>query len=152
MHSVDNGECGKRFPIPKKRGEGITLYNPSGSTISKGTPVVVQYNNTVNSEYRAVAAATHAYPVQVAIAMDDVATLKIGKFQISGECEALIEDADIAAGRYLEVINAGTELIDNGASRTDESAAILKDAQANGDGIVVRTVILVEVPHNVEAS
>ena len=152
MHSVNTGVCGHKFPIPEKKGTGITLYNPSGSTISKGVPVVVQVNNTADSEYRAVAAATHAYPVQVAIAMEYVATLKIGKFQLTGKCEALIADATIAAGKYLEVINSGVTLIDNGASRTDESAAILVDAQTSGDGVVLRTVILSDDLHNVEAS
>ena len=149
--------AGRMFPIPGKQGTGVYLYNGSGSQISAGQPVMVVYAVTAGQEMKAAAPATSAFVVYTAIALENVADAAMGKFQISGLAEALVDDTStLAAGRFLEILNAGTYLVDDGGtSRKTTSAAVLKDAVTVGEGsgsAVTKTVMLIGEPHTISAS
>lgn len=155
---TDVSDVGRVSPLPNKKGMFVTAYNASGGSLAVGQPVLLRNAHTAGREVSAYTAATAAFPVWVGVLIDSsaLASGSIGKFQITGECEALIDDtSSIAAGRAVELINAGVSFIDNGASLTDETAAWLRDAvtAAEGSGSpVLKTVVLEGRPHHIEAS
>jgi len=140
--------CGEEFALPKLKGKGVTLYNATGSTMSKGKPFLWEVaSTTVNKEEQAIAPVTSTTIHRiVVVAMEDIPTLKIGKFQFSGLAECLVvETGNIAADNHLEVLNAGVSFIDNGSSLTVNSVGMLKDAVVSGENSgspVLKTVYL----------
>jgi len=157
MHSVDTGECGKIFPIPEKKGMGITLYNNSGATTVVGGIYLIQVAQTADAEAQAVAVATTNFRVYTAIALEAVAVAAIGKFQISGLAEVLCdEQSGITAGKWLEVLNGTIVAVEDGAARTTVSIGILKDAvtadEGDANNRIIKTVVLTGEPHTIAAS
>lgn len=128
--------CGEVFEIPSLKGRGVTLYNPAGSTVAKGVPLIwevvgptmAKSDHCITSETSTTIHRILVFP------MEDILTLKIGKCQFSGLTKCLVEDtASRSAGRHLEVITTGTYLIDNGASLTVNSVGVLFEAIVSGE-------------------
>ena len=157
QHTAGNDVCGIVFPLPDKKGEGVVAYNVTGSAVVVGQPVLLTYCQTAGREVSAAAPATMAFAVRVGIALEAIAAAAIGKFQISGLAEALVDDTStLAAGRFLEVLNTGTYLVDDGATtRAATSVGVLKDAvtAAEGSGsAVLKTVLMLPEGHTIAAS
>ena len=157
QHVAGIDVVGSIFPIPNLRGEGVILYNATGSAIVKGEVVLMGYDDTSGREASAIVAATMAYGVRTAIAMEAIADGAIGRFQISGLAEALVDDTGtLAAGRFLEVLNTGTYLVDDGTTtRNTTSVGVLKDAVTAAEGggsAVLKTVMLIPEAHTIAAS
>lgn len=132
-------EGGKQFVVCK-----------SHDALAVGDVVVVAYNA---SGPVTAAAATSTFPVRTGVVIDEASAA--GEqivVQVGGLCEAYVEGTtDVAAGDFLEVLNAENEFKKDGASRTTVSAAVAVDAQAT-DGNVLSTVYLIPEQHTIAAS
>ena len=155
---TDNGDVSRVFPLPNKKGMAVTAYNGSGGTFAIGQPVLLSNGSAAGLETTALAPATKAFPVWVGITIEaSVADTKIGKFQITGEVEALVDDTStLATGAGLEVLNAGVALVtDGGTVVAATTAAYLRDAMtaAENDGSpILKTVVLNGTPHTIAGS
>ncbi len=138
---------GERFAIPKLQGEGVSLYNITGGTLPKGGVYfweVVGY--TPGTADQAVACATSdTIRRMIVVAMEEVLTGKIGKFQYSGftpvKCQ---ETGSLSLGRYMEVTGSNAYLED-GASLDVYSVGVLAEAIVAGENSgspVIKTVYL----------
>jgi len=146
-----NEACNIRFNIPEKLGEGITAYNDNSAAIAKGDVVMLVPGYLAGKELLAKTAVTRAIYTYTAVAIEAIADAKIGKFQISGECEAFVEGTtDVAAGNTLVVNNTnGNEFVYEAAAIaniTTATAAVSRDAQAAA-GNVLTTVVLTGERH-----
>jgi hypothetical protein len=72
----------------------------------------------------------------VVVALEAVPDEEIGYFQLSGDCQALLAGTAIAAGDFLEVVNAADQLVETGTSRTINCVAIAKEAQAAAGSVL----------------
>ena len=158
QHSRDNVQVGAMFNVPGN-GRGVTLFNDRVGAIAKGEVVLIGYDpdgsNGLLQGMQALAVATSSFVVITAVAMEAVAVDAIGYFQISGVCSYALVDgtADVVAGDFLEVINAGTAFIKAGTSRTLGSGAIALGAQATDLGAGTATpVYLIGEAHTIEAT
>jgi len=150
---VDLSQTGIKFDIPEKQGEGITAYNATGSTIALGDVLVLTYGYASGTEVNASTPATNTALFQyVVVAIEAIAAAAIGRFQMSGYCEAYVEGTtDVAAGDFLEALNTKNEFYKDGASRTVNSVARAVDAQAANSNVLV-TVFLLGERVNIAAS
>jgi len=152
QHVAGIDVVGSIFPIPNLRGEGVILYNGTGTAIVVGEPVLIGYGYAAGSEVQAIVAATMAYEVRTAVAMEAIANEAIGRFQISGLAEALV-NGNMSAGEFLEVLNTGTYLVDDGTTaRSTTSMAVLKDDIATAEGTCLKTVLLIPEGHTIAGS
>jgi hypothetical protein len=105
--SVDRKRTGLRFPIPEKRGTGITLYNNVGGRLLPGDIVVVKHSSTAGQEWQGILPATLAVYQYVAVAYEIIEKATIGKFILSGQNVDIFASGktDITLGGYLEVLN-----------------------------------------------
>ena len=122
-------KCGQIVQLPEYSGMAVTAYTASAR--ADGQPIYLVYGYTAGQEVVATTAATATY-VQIAFAVGAVAAGKIGLFLVSGKnFPGLVSDVGtMAVGRCLEVINAGTSLIDMGSSTVAPitTHAILEEA------------------------
>lgn len=106
------------------------LYVPANT--EKGEILVRDYDGDEESNPKAVASATSAFPKKIVVATQDQGTS--AGFQwcvVSGECQALVDGTtDVAKDDYLEVLNGADGLIKDGTARTTVSCAIAREAQA----------------------
>jgi hypothetical protein len=157
-HISDKSDVGRVCPLPNKKGTYVTAYNASGGTLAIGQPALLSNAYTAGREVSALAPATKNFPVWVGIVIEAaVAAAAIGKFQITGEVEALVSDtSSLSAGRGLEVLNAGTSLVDDGDTVVlTTTAAFLRDAVTaaeNGGTPILKTVVLNGMQHTIAGS
>lgn len=158
-HTVGCDECGNIFPIPDKKGEGVTVYNASGGALSEGQVVLIGYDEATGQEVTVDTPATSAFPVRTALVMENgIADEEIGKVQISGVGKARVLDSSaLVVGRALEVLNGATVLSDDGgAVRTTTTAAFLQEAvtedEDSEETYVLKDVVLVPEQHTIAAS
>jgi len=155
QHSRDNVQAGVTFNVAN--GKGITLFNDTAGAIAKGQIVLIGYdvdgNDGLLEGVQCIACATNSFVIYTAVAMEIVAVDAIGYFQVSGVCSYALVDgtADVVAGDFLEVINAGEAMIKAGASRTLGSCAIALGAMATDAGTAT-PVLLIGEPHTIESS
>lgn len=139
---VDLAQTGIMFDIPEKQGVGVTAYNATGSAQAAGDVAVLTFGYASGTEVNAGVAATSSVYQYVVVALDAIASGAIGRYQISGYCEAAVEGTtDVAAGNFLEVLNTEESFKKDGTSRTTNSVARAVDAQATNSAVVV-TVFL----------
>ena len=109
-----------------------------------GTPYQLNYGIVSGKEYEAVAPATLAFPQRIMVPVVG-GTVGLQWFQIGGEIEALVDGtADVAAGDFIRVINAGVAFIVSTGTATVQAiddSAMAVDAQA-ADSAVSGTIIL----------
>ena len=154
---VNNDLPGKIFSLPANRGMGITLY--TAGAVVKGQEKMISHTSVYGQEWQAVAAATNTTVIRrVVTALEDIAAGGIGKFQFEGICDAVLcSDAEnVAAGRYLEVLNAITGLNDDGASRTVQSVGVLLEAivqdEGGDDNLILKKVLLLGEACQIQAA
>jgi len=150
---VDLSKTGIKFDIPEKDGEGITAYNATGNAVALGDVLVLTYGYTAGTEVNVTIPATNTSLYQyIVVALEAVSDAAIGRFQMSGYCEAFVEGTtDVAAGDFLEVLNANNEFKKDGTSRTVNSVARAVEAQAENENVLV-TVFLLGERVNIAAS
>ena len=119
----------------------VKFYNDTGGALANGAIKVLAFK-IVSSAITAVviAPATETTTSNLVGAINNlpygkatVPDAEWGYLQVQGECEALVDGtADLVAGDQLEVLNAGTALIDagiaTGAVLEAETVAIMKEA------------------------
>ena len=157
INSRDDVQAGVMFNT-EGNGMGVTLFNDRSDAIVKGEPVLIGYdvdgNDGLIEGMQCLDIATNSFVIYTAVAMEAVAVDAIGYFQISGVCTYALVDgtsADVVAGDFLEVINAGTALIYAGTARTLGSCAIALASQAANSEVATSCYLFGE-PHTIESS
>jgi len=142
----NRAEIGEMFNVTPN-GVGISLYNGTGSAVVIGEVVVIGYEETAGGEMQAIAAATTAFLVRTAVALEAVASLAIGLFQTEGECEALVDgDTDVTAGDSLQVVDGDIAFTKEGSARAQYGAAVAIDAMASAVP-ALKSVFLIAEQH-----
>lgn len=106
------------------------VYIKVPATTKAGTPLVVTYDGDEEIMVSGVAPATLAVYQEIAIVPRLAGS--VAEFmwcQTRGVCSALVNGTtDVAKDDYLEVINAGTALVDDSTARSVNSVAIACEA------------------------
>ena len=142
---------GMTFNIPPN-GVGIYLYN-TDVAIAIGEIVTVVFGSTDRQEIAFVDDPPASTDLVIsAVALEAVAASKIGRFQLFGECQALVQGGtDVAVDNYLEVKPTTNYLVkDTGGNCTSESIAIAKQAYVDATS-ALKTIWLMACPHLVTA-
>lgn len=127
------------------------LYNETAAARTKGQVATIDYSN--DYRFECIAPVSTAFPVRTCTFIKDTALHELAWMQTEGEAEASVEGTtnDVAAGDFLQVINAEFVFRKDGAARTDASGAVAIDAQA-ADSAVVVTVNLIGEQHIISAA
>jgi len=130
----------------------ISAWNGTGGALTPGKVYGVGYAGVSGSEVRIVATATTTFDIKTCVAYTAAADSAITWVQVAGICEAYVEGTtDVAAGDFLEVLNAEADWKKDGAARTTVSGAVSLDAQADNSAVRV-TVFLIEEQHTIAGS
>ncbi len=95
----------------------VWLYNGVAGTLTKGAPYQVTFGSTIPTLMKVIAPATSAFNRYVVFPVAAVAQGAYGWFAFAGYAYdfVLVNDAGVIVGDPLEVINAGTYLIEDAA-------------------------------------
>lgn len=134
----------------KKVGVNEFVYISVPANTVAGTPLVVSYDGDEEVMVAGVVPATLAVYQEIAITPTLAgAVAEFQWCQVRGVCQALVNGtADVAKDDFLEVINAGTALVDDSTVRSVNSVAVaceayttnsaaLKTVQLLGDRVIV---------------
>ena len=110
------------------------IYVKAGAALTKYRPYQVSISNSLNGEVTTKAPATYAFGAQIGFPQADVTNGYYIWLQIAGKATVATTDT-VAAGDYVEVLNAGTGLkLDGGGSgSTVESVQSLGIATTGTD-------------------
>lgn len=128
----------------------VRAKNTSGGAMTAGRPYMSTFNSA--GELCFIVPATRAFSSMVAFPTTAIASGGIGWFAFAGNVDDLVltNGAGIAAGDFLEVINAGTYLIEDGSSESAVSVAVALEA---GEGsTVAKRVFLIGKPVTIAAA
>jgi hypothetical protein len=159
--------CGVEYST--KEGDGVVLYNHTGSAIAKGQPVMVGFASVAdtvsgddstagstgrNIHVQAAAPATNTTVLkQIVIAEEAVANHKFGKFRKTGYVDALVYTA--AQGDPLEVLNGGTYLVVDGSTgtctETVQTVGIVVGAANTAVAAALRRILLKGEPCQIQS-
>jgi len=134
----------------KRVGVNEFVYIQVPATTAAGTPLVVTHDGDEEVMVAGVAPATLAVYQEIAITPTLAgAVAEFQWCQVKGVCQALVHGGtDVAKDDYLEVLNAGTALVDDSTVRSVNSVAVaceayttasnaLKTVQLLGDRVIV---------------
>ena len=131
-------------------GTGITLYNASGAAIDKGDCFMIAYTGTAGQEHQTAALATNTIvgKLRVAVALEDIATAKIGYFAVNGEvvdCLVLGHASISAAGVPLKGQDATeTLMLDHATVSTAKCVAYSMEANIVTTANTLMKVLLLD--------
>ena len=120
----------------------VYVYVKAGSALTKYRPYQVSISNTIGGEVTTKVPATYAFGAEIGFPQGDVTNAYYAWLQVEGEATVATTDT-VAAGDYLEVLNAGTGLkLDGGASgSTAESVQSLGIATTATSGGNVTAIL-----------
>jgi hypothetical protein len=129
----------------------VWLYNATGAALTAGRPYMTAYGATIPTLLSVAVPATSAYQRYVVFATEATAEAGYGWFAFAGYVYdlVLVNDAGVIVGDPLEVINAGTYLIEDAAESALTVAIALEIATGS---TVARDVFLPGLPITIAAA
>jgi hypothetical protein len=127
------------------------LYVPANT--EKGEVLMIAYDGDEETNPKAVAVATTAFPVRLAVATEDQGSTAGFQWCVTeGECQALVDGTtDVAKDDFLEVINADDSFTKDGTARTTVSGAIARVA-VTANANTLADVYVIGEQHTIAAS
>ena len=119
----------------------VYKYVKAGSALTKYYPYQVSISNTIGGEVTTKAPATYAFGAEIGFPQGDVTNGYYAWLQTAGKATVATTDT-VAAGDYVEVVNAGTGLkLDGGATGSTaesvQSLGIATTATSDGNATVI---------------
>ena len=119
----------------------VYKYVKAGSALTKYYPYQVSISNTIGGEVTTKAPATYAFGAEIGFPQGDVTNGYYAWIQTAGKATVATTDT-VAAGDYVEVVNAGTGLkLDGGGTGSTaesvQSLGIATTATSGGNATVI---------------
>lgn len=142
--SQSTADAGGVAGAMKREGNKEFIYAYCAAAETRGKVRVITFDGDEETNPTAAAPATETTVYQT-VGVATVSTTAAGFlwYQIKGDCEALVEGTtDVAKDDFLEVLNGETSFKKDGTSRTVNSVAIAREAQASNSSVLTDVYLL----------
>ena len=128
----------------KREGNKEFIFAYCAAAETRGSVRKIVYDGDEETNPTAAAPATETTVYQlVAVATQTTTAAGFQWYQIKGDCEALVEGTtDVAKDDFLEVLTTETSFKKDGTSRTVNSVAIAREAQATNSAVLADIYLL----------
>lgn len=122
--------------------EYVYAYVPASA--AKGAAYVLTYDGDEETNPKLVAAATLAVYQEVVIVLETQGSAAgFAWVQVRGNCEALVEGTtDVAKDDFLELLNTETSMKKDATTRSVNSIAIAREAQASNSAVLTDVFLI----------